>query len=134
MAIEGEPVISCGNCVGACCRAPSIIQLTNPEAEFLTAGGTDLNAIVDATEAEDLRNYHGTETSRVRLKEIAMTLPDNVGEYEILGACGYLALDPDSGVGVCTVYTHPERPLACAIFKVGSEVCVNFRKRYGLPT
>ena len=129
MTVESETVISCSNCVGACCRMPTVIQLTHPEVEFLEVAGTDLNPIIDARETETLVAYNGDDHLLKGKKLMAMCLPVDVGIYEIASKCGYLDTE-----GKCTVYDNPNRPRACGLFEVGSEVCVELRKGHGLPT
>jgi hypothetical protein len=80
-----------------------MIKLSSVEATFLEAAGTELEVI------DERRGVYGTITS-----------------------CGYLAINDETGVGICTVFSNPSRPAACGEFQADSEPCNYMRRGNGI--
>jgi len=129
---EHVPEIGCHNCVGACCRAGTLMQLTAPEAEFLSQGGTQFEVIVSPEEAKEVLGYSGSDTRELERRRIAGDLPKDRGAFGLLSDCGYLAINSSDGTGKCTVYDDPKRPLACSEFQPDSAPCNVMRQHFGL--
>lgn len=129
---ENGPEVTCGGCVGACCRKGTPMELTKYEAADLIEAGTKLKMLH--------RPVYSTQTVKIvrRLAEVVMvngqphaieqtspvTLTARHGLYELQGDCAYLQEGVDVGP-VCTNYDN--RPGICRDFEAGGEGCLDIR-------
>ena len=130
---DGGFEYGCHNCVGACCLAGNLLQLERPEADFLAQAGTDLQEIAPPEQVDEILAYAGTDEVEVARRSIARELPPGRGAFGLRSNCGHLAVDAETGRGVCTVWADPARPKACAEFPENSIPCHQMRIHVGLP-
>lgn len=133
---------SCNYCTSACCRKFITHRLTPAEAAFLEEGGTVLKVLVKPEEAASAAAYEGSDPELLRQKDFAKYIvpptaqpgyEEGFGGYITQTDCGYLDVDPETGIGTCKVYVDPRRPKSCADFPVDSEGCRNIRESASLP-
>lgn len=119
----------CNNCVGACCRKNTSIQLTDAEVRRNTSW-MDLQMVVapQPTEQHFIIGAEGTdEAGNAYPVPVPMTVLPDHGLYILKKDCGHLT--PDHR---CDVYDDPQRPAACDAFPVGSTECLLARAAFGL--
>lgn len=138
--VASEPLeINCHNCIGACCRGPITMDLSNQELEFMRRPGAILQTVVgpDTIYREQARYPYDyivddvKETIRFLLdpSDPYKPLPAGVGRYMLIGKCGYLKEDED-GWEYCSAYE--QRPQVCKDFVEGSLSCQEVRQFAGV--
>ncbi len=116
--VETEPIVSCMDCTGECCRAGIGISLT-PSERFRHGAKMQLTVKVEPVD-------YDREIPPLSSEEPAQLIPAAVGIYEFDKDCGYLT--PDSK---CTIYESPTKPLACDTLEPGSIACLIVRANAG---
>lgn len=151
--------VSCNTCVGACCRADTLMPLTPAEATYMRQRGTKLKNILEGIIAVEKTNQSTGEVEHVDVSTLAFTekanmyallgsSPDilkdhptvsahfnNAADYADIGKDFY-RLESDCGnldpvTYMCDDYEN--RPEVCREFAVGSAACERFRNREGVP-
>lgn len=121
--------VSCQNCVGACCKAGTAIQLTEREA-YENKRKMSLERIVKARRypQQIVIQAEGFDESGKRIPvPTPMTITRDHGLYSLMEDCGHLT--PDNK---CEIYDSPQRPQACRNYEVGSTACLGARQAAGL--
>ena len=112
-----EAMVSCENCVAACCKAPVFMQLSNREYKQHRTT-MDLKIIVKPNKIEQRRTIQGG-------REVFLAVGD--GLFELQSGCGNLTED-----NRCSIHTF--RPHCCREFEVGSAECLRLRRKAGLDS
>jgi hypothetical protein len=132
--------LSCQDCKAACCKGPEFMELTESEATFLEAGGSQLLTVIapvdfvrDALDPQAVKvdQQTGEVTPVFRQGEQHRDLASGVGRYMLVGDCGYLRTD-DQGWEYCGV--HAERPQACRDLELDGDNCHHMRSLHGIDT
>jgi len=114
---ESLPEVSCENCVAACCKAPTYMQLTADE--YKKHGKTmDLRVIVKPTR-------YAQRVASPRAEGGYLQLRGDSGLFELQSGCANL--DEHNR---CSIYAS--RPGCCRDFEVGSSACLRARRDAGL--
>lgn len=122
--IELGKSYDCGGCIALCCRKGVRMELTPAEAEFMEAGGTEL---------QELRAPVEVRTKRIAfLPLITREFAAVDGQYELMTDCGYLTTDTERGQKICSAYEDPSRPAVCGDFKAGDYGCMTMRVMQGV--
>jgi Fe-S-cluster containining protein len=106
---KDEPAPGCHNCTSACCREGVIMELTDLEAAFLRAAGTEM--------------YEREKEKRA--------VPSPYGDWQLLTDCAYLKTG-DDGRTLCSIHKSPERPSICQFFEEGGWGCLRIRRKAGV--
>jgi Fe-S-cluster containining protein len=132
MNVSSEQLVSCDNCVGACCRARTQLELNRREVRFMKAGGNKLikiHEIIDKTQVVEVQ----IDTGRRRLEQGVLckvvkvervTLTGGYGLFMLENDCAYL--DGGEGSPKCKVYDN--KPGICNEFEEGGPGCLAGRK------
>jgi len=134
-ALHGGPPIaqvSCGNCVSACCRGKTEMELTRREVRFMKEGGNKLTKLHDPVDSTGKVRVQVDTGRRIMqngvlckvVVEQSMILTKGHGLYRLENDCTYLETDKNSAA--CTVYD--KRPGICRDFKVGEQGCLRGRE------
>lgn len=127
-----EKLVDCGNCVGACCRTGTQMELSLDEASFMLRGGSRLKTLQQPVEEESTVNIEhvigvvlvdGVPHSQVKTSPVTLTAGH--GLYQLEGDCGYLEKGVEVGPA-CTAYE--DRPGICHAFDVGGVACLGLRQ------
>ncbi len=113
--VQYKPV-SCGNCIGACCRQGLTLSLSQEEADFLEGSGTEMV------------EYPGSLAHKIAVRLGAHRL------YTLQTDCGNLEINLDSGQALCAAYEDSRRPEICAKFEAGSAACRIIRVAKGVDS
>lgn len=123
--------VSCDNCVGTCCRAPTVMEMTEHEA-YTNKRQMKLTRILKA------RNYpqpiavpaEGFDENGKRVPiSTSMSVAPHHGLYIMEEDCGHLTED-----NRCGIYDSPDRPRACIEYKVGSVSCLDARQAFNVES
>lgn len=112
-----DPNIDCAKCPSACCREGMTLPLSAEEADYLSAAGTELEA-VEVSRKDRRRRGLGKQTF-----------------YALKSDCGNLVID-DTGNTSCGAFDNesPFRPKICGEFVMGGFACASlqiYRQRSG---
>lgn len=127
-----EKLVDCHNCIGACCRTGTQLELSLEEASFMLRGGSRLKTLHQPVEEEStveiehvigIRVIDGVPHAEVMTSPVRLTAGH--GLYQLEGDCGYLEKDTELGPA-CTAYE--DRPGICHAFEVGEAACRAMRK------
>ena len=110
ISVNKEPV-GCGNCVGACCRAGTVLKLSDAEAAQLRLAGTSLTLY----ETQAKKRLFSLFTKKTDRRNHVMKTD-----------CGNLQEDNSCG-------DYANRPENCRTLQAGDPGCIVFRDRQGLP-
>ena len=113
-ALETVKHVSCGDCIGACCRGGMILPLTDVEARHLADNGTKLIRV--STALGFFRGRFGKSSGS--------------SEYLLDEDCTFY----NQQTNECEAFDSPERPRVCSDFPVGGEVCRSERMHEGVDT
>jgi hypothetical protein len=117
---ETNPCIASG-CLGNCCKN-IFLELTIFEKNKLFPRAIRVNSLKELNQVP--RDIHAVYYTSVRRKKFSC---NGMVETFIVGECPHLKQD-----GNCNV--HKERSHAARNFQIGSDLCNEIRKSYGLST
>jgi Fe-S-cluster containining protein len=128
---EKSTEVNCGNCVGACCRAGTWMELTLEEVARMLRAGTKVQTLhqpVDAAGTVIIQRVIDTAIVDGQPMELVEDRPVSLtaghGLYRLLVDCAFLEVGE---VGVtCTAYD--DRPGLCRDFESGGEGCLEIRR------
>lgn len=118
---------SCNNCVGACCRAGTAIELTEREA-YENRHQMTLSRLVEARRRQQqvIIQAEGFDADGRRVAvPTLMRISRDHGLYALTEDCGHLTDDNRCGI-------YENRPQACRNYEVGSAACLGARQAAGL--
>ena len=121
--------VSCGNCVGACCRRGTAIQPTDREA-YNNKRKMMLERVVKSKkfrQAVQIRAEGFTDSGELVPVPTVMSIGAGYGLYLMQEDCGHLTPENE-----CGIWGSPQRPRACENYEVGSEACLEARQAAGL--
>lgn len=126
----------CQSCVGACCRAGIIISIDSEEAAWMQAGGTEMQAVLEASPNRDWaklgRKVVPNDDEQRQALIYSNRLEKGQGFYRLVSDCGNLVLR--DGWYQCEAHEDPDRPDICNTFQQASDQCLTIRKNAGVET
>lgn len=111
--------VDCSTCAALCCRRGIVTPLSDSEARFMSADNK--LTLVEPPKVRRLLAIVGVNSSRP-------------GQYRREEDCSHLTSGVEGDPIACDIHDSPERPDACADFKVGDYRCRQLRFIGGIDT